>query len=213
MGIKGIAKGLGITLKHFIETYTEDLRSGKDRYYTEEGIKSRRDPDTKGVFTVQYPEEKAPLPEAFRYIPFLVYDEGEAGREIRCTACGICSKVCPPQCIWITRKTDEETGKPMKEPAQFTIDVDICMNCGLCAEYCPFEAIRMDHDYEIANIDRYAHHIFNLEKLLKPASYYKNIRPVQFAREEQEKLEKEAKKAAAKAAAEAAKQKKEASEP
>ncbi len=206
---KGILKGLGITLKHFIETYTVDRKEGKSRYFTEEGIRSRRTPDTKGVFTVQYPEEKAPLPEAFRYIPFLVYDVGEEGnREIRCTACGICSKVCPPQCIWITRRTDDETGKPMKEPSKFTIDVDICMNCGLCAEYCPFEAIRMDHDYEIANVDRMKHHIFDLEKLLKPAAYYKAIRPVQVAREEEEKREKEAKKEAARAAAAAAKAKK-----
>jgi len=74
------------------------------------------------------------------------------------------------------------------------------MNCGLCAEYCPFEAIRMDHDYEIANIDRYKHHIFDLDKLLKPASYYANIRPKQFKAEDDARKEKEAKKAAARAA-------------
>ncbi len=84
------------------------------------------------------------------------------------------------------------------------------MNCGLCAEYCPFEAIRMDHDYEIANVDRKTHHVFDMEKLLKPASYYKAIHPVQVAREEEERREKEAKKEAARAAAAAAKAKKDA---
>jgi len=204
MAIKGIVKGLGITLKHFVETYTEDIRYGKKRYKTTEGINARRSSDTKGIFTVQYPEEKSPVPEAFRYIPFLVYDLGENDeKEIRCTSCGICAKVCPPQCIWITRTVNPETGRPIPKPAKFFIDVDICMNCGYCSEYCPFEAIRMDHDYEIANVDRLKHHIFDLEKLLKPAEYYEGIHPVQYAEERIARLEKEAKKAAAKASKEA----------
>lgn len=204
MIIKGIVKGLGITLKHFAETFTEDIRMGRKRYYTDEGIQARRSPDTKGIFTVQYPEEKSPVPEAFRYIPFLVYDINETGeKEIRCTSCGICAKVCPPQCIWITRSVNPETGRPVPKPEKFYIDVDICMNCGYCSEYCPFEAIRMDHDYEIANVDRMNHHIFDMEKLLKPAAYYAKINPTQFADEEQARLEKEAKKAASKASKEA----------
>ena len=203
MGINGIIKGLGITLKHMIDTYLVDMKYKGKRYGTKEGILDRKSYDTEGIFTVQYPEEKFEVPEEFRYIPFLVYDETEEGeRDIRCTSCGICAKVCPPQCIWITRSVNPETGKPVPKPAKFFIDVDICMNCGLCAEYCPFEAIRMDHDYEIANIDRFAHHIYDLEKLLKPASYYAKIRPTQFKEEEEARKEKEAKKAAAKAAKE-----------
>lgn len=201
MGIQGIFKGLGITLKHLVETYTEDIKQGSKRYSTAEGIQERLSADTKGIFTVQYPEEKIPVPEAFRYIPFLVYDELDDGtRDIRCTSCGICAKVCPPQCIWITRSVNPETGKPVPKPSEFFIDIDICMNCGLCAEYCPFEAIRMDHDYEIASFERMDHHIYDLEKLLKPAAYYAKIHPVQFAEEEVARLEKEAKKAAARAA-------------
>ena len=116
-------------------------------------------------------EEKLPVPEEFRYLPFLVYDENTDGsRAVRCTACGICSKVCPPQCISIVRSSDPVTGKPVASPAEFYIDVDICMNCGFCAEFCPFDAIRMDHDYEVASVDRIAHHIFDLNRLLKPAS-------------------------------------------
>ncbi len=201
MGFKGIIKGLGITFKHFFETYSEDLKQGPDRYKTAKGIQDRLSADTKGIFTVQYPEEKIPVPEAFRYIPFLVYDEtDEGGRDIRCTSCGICAKVCPPQCIWITRSVNQETGKPVPKPEKFFIDIDICMNCGLCAEFCPFEAIRMDHDYEIASFERMDHHIYDLEKLLKPASYYARIHPTQYAEEEAARLEKEAKKAAARAA-------------
>jgi NADH-quinone oxidoreductase subunit I len=194
----GILKGLGVTFKRLIDTYVDDFKRGKQRYYTEEGIEYRRSTEVKGIFTVQYPEEKLPTPEEFRFIPFLVYDELEDGvREIRCTSCGICAKVCPPQCIWITRSEDPKTGRPVPEPAEFAIDVDICMNCGLCAEFCPFDAIKMDHDYELAVYDRHAHNIYTKEKLLKPASYYGAIRPVNFGREEAARAEKEAKKKAA----------------
>jgi len=194
----GIIKGLGITLKHFFETYINDIKFWGKQYYNPEGIARRTSSATKGIFTIQYPEEKLPIPEEFRYIPFLVYDEGPNGeKNQRCTSCGICAKVCPPQCIWIVRRNDPQTGRPVPSPAEFYIDVDICMNCGLCAEYCPFDAIKMDHDYEIASYDRLKHHIFNLDKLSKPASYYASIRPVNFAREKAEKEAKVAKKAEA----------------
>ncbi|MCC6498745.1 MAG: 4Fe-4S binding protein [Anaerolineales bacterium] len=202
---KGILKGLGVTWKRFWDTYTEDLAwllRGRKRYYTEEGVRHRASKDQKGIFTVQYPEEKLILPEEARYLPFLVYNDLPDGkREILCTSCGICAKVCPPQCIWIVRSNDPQTGRPIPEPTEFYIDADICMNCGYCAEYCPFDAIKMDHDFEIAS---YGRNVYNMEQLLKSSEYYKSIRPVNYAREEAARLaEAEAKKAkeAAKAAA------------
>ena len=89
----------------------------------------------------------------------------------------------------------------MPQPKNFFIDVDICMNCGLCAEFCPFDAIKMDHDYEMASYDRTTAHIFDKEKLGKPVSYYAAIRPANYAREEKARAEEEAKKAAKAAAA------------
>jgi NADH-quinone oxidoreductase subunit I len=71
------------------------------------------------------------------------------------------------------------------------------MNCGYCAEYCPFDAIKMDHDYELASYDRMEHHFFDKEKLMKPVEYYAEIRPRNFGIEEAIRQEKEAKKAAA----------------
>jgi NADH-quinone oxidoreductase subunit I len=193
----GIIRGLGITFKHFVETYVEDIKGWGTRYRNPEGIAARTRADTKGIFTIQYPEEKMPVPEEFRFNPFLIYDEGSNGeKNLRCTSCGICAKVCPPQCIWIVRTNDPVTGRPVPVPAEFYIDIDICMNCGSCAEYCPFDAIKMDHDYEIASYDRKAHHIFNKEKLSKPVSYYATIRPTNNAREEAERAAKEAEKAA-----------------
>ncbi len=177
----GIAKGLSVTLKHFVETYIEDLRYFPRRY-SEEAMEFRQSVKGRGLFTVQYPEQELPVPESFRYIPFLVYDEdGESGeKKIRCTACGICAKVCPPQCIWIVRAKDEK-GKPVSQPAEFCIDIDVCMNCGFCAEFCPFDSIVMDHDWKMADYERLEGHIFDLHTLLKPASYYQQIRPVQYA--------------------------------
>lgn len=196
----GLIKGLGVTIKHFVETYVDDLRwLGRGRYYNEDALKIRQSTEARGVFTVQYPEEKLSVPEEFRYIPFLVYEENPDGtREDRCTSCGICSKVCPPQCIWIVRSNDPETGRPIPAPTEFYIDIDICMNCGLCAEYCPFDAIKMDHVYELASYERSSVHMYNKERLSKPASYYAEIRPKNYAREEAARAEKEALKAAKK---------------
>ena len=38
---QGILKGLGVTLKHLIDTYLVDIKAGKDRYYTEDGVRQR----------------------------------------------------------------------------------------------------------------------------------------------------------------------------
>jgi NADH-quinone oxidoreductase subunit I len=193
----GIVRGLGVTLKHFIETYVDDIRWFGRRYYNPQALAVRQGPKARGAFTVQYPEERLTTPEEFRYIPFLLYEEAEDGtHQDRCTSCGICAKVCPPQCIWIIRSNNPETGRPIPEPTDFFIDIDICMNCGLCAEFCPFDAIKMDHDFELSSYDRHSHHIFNKERLSRPVSYYASIRPINYEREEAARAAKEAAKAA-----------------
>ncbi len=200
----GILRGLGVVFKHFVDSYLDDLRWLGNRYYNPEALQVRQSPKARGVFTVQYPEEKLTTPEEFRFIPFLVYEEKGAEKEYRCTSCGICAKVCPPQCIWIERSNDPKTGRPIPDPRNFYIDIDICMNCGFCAEFCPFDAIKMDHDFELASYDRTTAHIFDKEKLGKPVSYYASIRPTNYAREEKARAEEEAKKAAKAAAKPAA---------
>ena len=180
-----LLKGLAVTLKRFFQTYFVSNKLGKKHYYTAEGIKSRYDASTGGIFTIQYPEERPVLPEEFRFVPFLVYELGVNGeKEYRCTACGICAKVCPPQCIWISRKTDPTTGRPTPHPELFTIDIDICMNCGFCAEYCPFDAIKMDHNYELSSTTR-ERNLYSMEQLGKPVDYYAKIRPDNYRLEEE----------------------------
>ena len=191
----GVVKSLFLALKHFLLTYWDDIKYGRKRYRTQEGIAHRSSKNARGVFTVQYPEERLPTPEEFRYVPFLLYEEGPNGeKNDRCTSCGICAKVCPPQCIWIVRSSDPNTGRPIPDPAEFYIDIDICMNCGYCAEYCPFDAIKMDHDYELASYSRKSN-VYDKAKLGKPVSYYATVRPINYAREEAARREAETQRA------------------
>jgi NADH-quinone oxidoreductase subunit I len=190
----GVLKGLRVTLREFVGTYVDDIRRIPSRYaggrhVIDQAVASGQH----GLFTIQYPEERRKLPERFRYIPMLIADP-ETGED-RCTACGICAKVCPPQCIWIVRAKDEN-GKPVTRPAEFYIDTTICMNCGLCAEFCPFDAIKMNHDFEISAYERMPKLVFDLEELRVPATYYARIRPTDWADEEAARIAKEAEKAA-----------------
>lgn len=209
----GLLKGLGITLKHFTDTFTDDRRKTPSRYEDSIKLDDRRriidQPITQeGLLTIQYPEERRLLPERFRYIPMLIWDT-EVGED-RCTACGICAKVCPPQCIWIVRDMDDQ-GKPVTRPAEFYIDAAVCMSCSFCTEFCPFDAIKMNHDYELAVYDRYPQLVYDKEELTVPLEYYAALWPTQFAEEqerrakekEEERRREEEKKAAAEAKAKA----------
>ena len=210
----GLLKGLGVTLKHFNETFIDDRKKVPSRYVDSIQLDEKRrllhqPAYQEGLLTIQYPEEKRLLPERFRFIPMLLWDT-EKGED-RCTACGICAKVCPPQCIWIVRDSDER-GKPVSRPAEYYIDAAVCMSCSFCVEFCPFDAIKMNHDYELAVYDRYPQLVYDKEELTVPIEYYAALWPTQYEQEEIARKEKEEKdriaaekKAKAKAAREAAK--------
>lgn len=195
----GILRGMMVTLKHFIETYTEDPKRLKLRAQTPDAVRQTPN-ESKGLFTVQYPEEKLAIAERFRFFPMLIVD-GESGQDW-CTSCGICAKVCPPQCIWIVRGTKPD-GKPKPEPEEFYIDTTICMQCGYCAEFCPFDAIKMNHDYELSTYERHESAIYNKDMLSVTTTYYARTHPIAWAEESAARAAKEAKKPAAAPAAEA----------
>lgn len=164
----GVIKGMLVTLKNFILSY-----------FTKERL-----------VTVQYPEERLPEKERFRNFPFLIYDDKP--EDLRCVSCDICAKECPPKCITIVRDMDEK-GRPLKRPKVFDIDFSICMNCGICEEVCPFDAIFMDHEFELAEFGRFEDLNYHKEDLLKTAGYFAKIRPQDAARidaKRQEKAEK-----------------------
>ena len=208
----GLLKGMGVTLKHLRDTFADDRQEVPSRYVDSIQLDDERriieQPlDQEGLLTIQYPEERRLLPERFRYIPMLIWDTEK--NEDRCTACGICAKVCPPQCIWIVRDSDEN-GKPVTRPSEFYIDAAVCMSCSFCVEFCPFDAIKMNHDFELAAYERYPHLVYDKAELTVPEEYYAALWPSQFGEEEKARAEKEeadrlAAERKAKAAAEKAK--------
>jgi NADH-quinone oxidoreductase subunit I len=141
--------------------------------------------------TVQYPEERIAPIDATRDFPFLVFDmenrdgggpEWEAG--MRCVACQICEKECPPKCIYIEKSKDKKLdylGKAQYYPARFDIDISVCMSCQICVEVCPFEAIKMDTEFELSTTDRFGGLLLDREQLAKPNEYYHKIHPTEAA--------------------------------
>jgi NADH-quinone oxidoreductase subunit I len=183
----GLLKGLSITMRHFIESYLYDRKPWEPRY-DPQWLEKHQAIEGKGIYTIQYPEQQRTLPENFRFIPMLVYEQ--TADEPRCTACGICARVCPPQCIWIERATDDK-GRPTARPAGFWIDAAICMSCGFCAEYCPFDAIKMNQDFHLITHDRDRDMFYDKEKLLQPVEYYARLHPTDYAAEEEVRRAKE----------------------
>ncbi|MFQ5595379.1 MAG: 4Fe-4S binding protein [Anaerolineae bacterium] len=217
----GVVRGMGITLKRFVDTF---LR-GYDTYPRTRELGGRADVERKypiepgGLFTVQYPEEKVPVPERFRNIPMLIYEpdpdseRAEYGGNL-CTSCGICAKVCPPQCIWIVQQKDAN-GRPVPVPEAFYIDASICMSCGFCAEYCPFDAIKMNQEFELSSYERHESWLYDMDDLLVSTDYYAKTHPQAWAAEEEErrkKAESKRKREEAKRQREAAAQAKKAAE-
>jgi NADH-quinone oxidoreductase subunit I len=160
--------------------------------------------DPKRLVTTEYPEERTVLPEAYRNFPFLVSEGAEDPLgTLRCVACQICEKECPPQCIYIEKSQDKKpdaSGKMQLYPAVFAIDVSVCMSCQICVEVCPFDAIKMDQVFEIAEADRFKGLLLERERLAKPNSYFHSIHPAEAA-EVDARLAADRKAAADKAAA------------
>ena len=181
---KGILKGLAETAKNFVGSYVTDER----------------------LVTVQYPEERLPQKEAARNFPFLVYDGDDSQQGLRCVACLICEKECPPQCIYIVKDTvrkPDAAGKLQFQPKTFDIDTSVCMSCQICVEVCPFDAIKMDVEYELSTGDRFGALLVHKQQLAKPNLYFHKIHPAEAA-EVDGRLAAERAKAEAKAKAAAA---------
>jgi len=179
----GIVKGMVETARNFVGSYTDEAR----------------------LTTVEYPEERLAPKEATRQFPFLVFDGLDPDAGLRCVACQICEKECPPQCIYIEKSKDKKPdyiGKPQFYPATFDIDISVCMSCQICVEVCPFEAIKMDTEFELARTDRFGGLLFNKSELAKSNEHYRKIHPTE-AGEVDGRLAAEKLKAEAKAKAEA----------
>jgi len=82
--------------------------------------------------------------------------------------------------IHITQAKDPATGKPVPAAANFVLEYDTCMSCGYCAEVCPFDAIKMDHDFELST-GNHPELDVNYDRLLRPISYYEAIAPTMWS--------------------------------
>ena len=156
----GVLKGMAVTAKNFVGSYFEKER----------------------LTTIQYPEERRKLPENYRNFPFLVFDGDDPHAGLRCVACQICEKECPPQCIYIVKSKDKKPdyiGKPQFYPATFDIDISVCMSCQICVEVCPFDAIKMDKVFELSKRERFDALLQRKDELAKSNEYYHGIHPTE----------------------------------
>ncbi|MCL4301072.1 MAG: NADH-quinone oxidoreductase subunit NuoI [Anaerolineae bacterium] len=134
-----LAKAMGVTLKYFF----------------------------KKPVTNQFPDEPVAVYPRFRGRHVL--KRYENGLE-RCIGCSLCAAACPTDCIYVeaAENTDEDRRSPGERYAK-TYDINMlrCIFCGYCAEACPTEAIVLEHDFALAEYNRWDA-IYTKERLLEP---------------------------------------------
>ena len=110
-------------------------------------------------FTVQYPEERAPISPRFRGRHALRrYPNGEE----RCIACKLCEATCPALAITIETEPREDGSR---RTTRYDIDLFKCVFCGFCEESCPVDSIVETGIYEY-HFEASGEQIITKEKLL-----------------------------------------------
>ncbi len=135
MMIGEIAKGMGLTLRNMF----------------------------KKPITVQYPKQMRNFHPRFRGAVAFVRDQ-ETGKE-RCVGCGLCSAVCPANCLTVVPGVDEHG---IRNAKIYLYDMSRCVFCGMCVEVCPELALVMTHEFELAVDDR-SKLVLDAEAMLKLA--------------------------------------------
>ena len=206
----GIFKGMAVTLRNFVGSYfdKERLTTKEYAWHTDDKL-----PERAGDYPKEEAEQLSDTTTVTHYsrnFPMLLHDEGEPMDTVRCVACQICERECPPQCIYIEKSKDKKErggNKAQFYPATFDIDVSVCMSCQICVEVCPFDAIVMNSQFELSTPDRFGGLLLRRDDLLKSNDYYHKIHPEEAAARDKriadEKAAKEAKKKAAEAKAKA----------
>jgi formate hydrogenlyase subunit 6/NADH:ubiquinone oxidoreductase subunit I len=97
--------------------------------------------------TILYPNEKVPIPKAFRG-KIVITDE-------KCIGCSRCMRVCPSVCItMIEDETEIEVkGKKITRKKRPMVKIFSCIRCGLCEQYCPSEAICLKDELSCSGTD------------------------------------------------------------
>ena len=147
--------------------------------------------------TVQYPDERLPIPDRFRGIHYLEQE--------KCIECLACARACPIDCIEMEAIRH---GKEL-EWISFTLDYQKCMFCELCVYPCPKDCIHMGTEYAFVSFDRseFKHDLLSYKGMDRAARVRKKEAEEKKAAKEAAKAkaaaEKAAKEQAAKAKAEA----------
>lgn len=106
-------------------------------------ITARYGVDPKEEVTLQYPEERWEIPKDYR---------GFLHNDIKtCTACNMCVKTCPVDCISLESVRGADKKMVL---CSYDINIGRCMYCGLCVEVCPVNSLTHTSGYEMASVDR-----------------------------------------------------------
>jgi NADH-quinone oxidoreductase subunit I len=106
-------------------------------------ITARYGVDPKEEVTLQYPEERWEIPQGYR---------GFLHNDIKtCTACNMCVKVCPIDCISLEAVRGADKKMVL---CSYDINIGRCMFCGLCVEVCPVNSLLHTSGYEMASVAR-----------------------------------------------------------
>ncbi len=121
---------------------------------------------------------KKPVTNQFPDEPVLVYPRFR-GRHVlkrhdngleKCIGCALCAAACPTQCIRVeaAENTEENRRSPGERYAEvYEINMLRCIFCGYCAQACPTGAIVLEHDFALAEYDRWDA-IYTQDRLLEP---------------------------------------------
>jgi NADH-quinone oxidoreductase subunit I len=107
----------------------------------------------KPVVTVPYPHQTLPIPARYRGHIELVVDPA-TGRPL-CTACKLCERACPSDCIFVDGAKRE--GEKKKSVTEYRLDFTRCSLCGSCVEACASDAIRFSKEYNLAGTRKEAY--------------------------------------------------------
>jgi len=106
-------------------------------------ITARYGVDPREEVTLQYPEERWEIPQGYR---------GFLHNDIKtCTACTMCVKTCPVDCISLESVRGADKKMVL---ASYDINIGRCMYCGLCVEVCPPKSLKHTSGYEMASEGR-----------------------------------------------------------
>ena len=79
-------------------------------------------------------------------------------------------------------KLSGQDGKPETKSNRIFHRYGCLYELRFCSEFCPFDAIKMDHQFELCNYERRQSHVYDLQDLLVSTEYYAKTHPRAWAK-------------------------------